>query len=394
MNRTLLVLYTAKNRTSMNALLGALAPTTWKKIAVVLQHREEEVLEYVQRTSGMCLVCFSSMTYDRKKRQNLVRHLLGYSNLLFCGGGPHITAQPEDFAFPRTILVRGEGEEAFRTVVDAFVEGTLTPQVIEASPVDFTRFPSFPYHMGILGPIEISRGCPFGCAYCQTPVLFGRVMRHRSIDSIVEHVQGMMRYRQRVDVRFITPNALAYGSPDGRKPHLEAVALLLETLRRVLGKRGRIFFGSFPSEIRPEFVSDEALAILKSTVDNRTLVIGAQSGSPGLLARMRRGHTPQDVLVACEKGLRWGFRVVVDIILGCPEETEEDVRATLHFVRELTNLGATIRAHTFLPLPGTPWGTQKPTPIPPWGRRFLSALAREGKLEGQWQTQTTLSEEG
>ena len=28
-------------------------------------------------------------------------------------------------------------------------------------------------------PIEISRGCPWGCKYCQTPRLFGREVRHR-----------------------------------------------------------------------------------------------------------------------------------------------------------------------------------------------------------------------
>lgn len=304
-----------------------------------------------------------------------------------------MTVAPEDFALPRTVLVQGEGEEVLLSLVVRFIEGTWTPGVIQATKVDIERFPSFPYHLGFLGPIEISRGCPFGCAYCQTPVLFGKTIRHRSIDSIVEHVRGMMRFRERVDVRFVAPNALAYGSQDGIQPNLAAVETLLGTLRKLLGKRGRIFFGSFPSEVRPEFVSDEALAILQKTVDNRTLVIGAQSGSRRLLQRMRRGHTPEDVLSACETMKRWGFRAIVDIIFGCPEETEEDFLETFHFMEKLITLGATIRAHTFLPLPGTPWGGKKPNPIPPWGKKLLSSLAREGKLKGQWQTQEAMLNE-
>lgn len=304
-----------------------------------------------------------------------------------------MTAVPEDFALPRTVLVQGEGEEAFLAIVSSFVAGNLTPGVIKAREGDIDRFPSFPYHLGFLGPIEISRGCPFGCAYCQTPVLFGKTMRHRSLDSIIAHVQGMMRLRERVDVRFVTPNALAYGSQDGTKPDLAAVATLLVTLRRILGKRGRIFFGSFPSEVRPEFISNEALAILRDTVDNRTIVIGAQSGSSELLQRMRRGHTPEDVLSACEVIRRWGFQAVVDFIFGCPGETEEDFLATVRLIEKLITLGATIRAHTFLPLPGTPWGEKKPNPIPPWGKKLLSSLAREGKLMGQWQTQEAMLNE-
>lgn len=348
----------------------------------------------LSRISGTCLVCFSSTTYERRKRQSFLESLPDKPGISVCGGGPHVTAVPEDFTFPRGILVRGEGEEAFLSIVQEFVEDHLTPRTIEAQKVDIERFPSFPYQLGFLGPIEISRGCPFGCAFCSTPVLFGRTMRHRSPESIIEHVRGMMRHRKRVDVRFITPNALAYGSKDGTKPNLKAVDDLLTGLRKLLGKEGRIFFGSFPSEVRPEFVSEEALALLRGVVDNRTLVIGAQSGSRNLLQRMRRGHTPEDVLSACEMSLRWGFKVVVDFIFGCPEETEEDFLETVKFMEKLTNLGAVVRAHTFLPLPGTPWGEKKPTPLPPWGKKLLSSLAREGKLQGQWQVQEAMLSEG
>ncbi|MBC7218033.1 MAG: TIGR04013 family B12-binding domain/radical SAM domain-containing protein [Candidatus Caldatribacterium sp.] len=395
MDRTILFLYTAKNRTSINALLGALSSTPlWQKVKAVLCEQEEEVPKVLSEIPGAKLLCFSSMTYEWRKRRAFLEGLLSDPNLSICGGGPHVTAVPEDFALPRTVLVQGEGEEAFLALTQEFIEGHLNPQVVKAQRVDINRFPSFPYHLGFLGPIEISRGCPFGCAFCATPVLFGKKMRHRSLDSILEHVRGMMRHRKRIDVRFVTPNALAYGSEDGVKPNLKAIDILLTSLRRLLGKEGRIFFGSFPSEVRPEFISEEALALLQETIDNRTLVIGAQSGSRRLLRLMRRGHTPEDVLSACTMSLRRGFQVVVDFIFGCPEETEEDFLKTVRFMQELIALGATVRAHTFLPLPGTPWGEKKPTPLPPWGKKLLSSLAREGKLKGQWQIQEKMLSEG
>ena len=49
-------------------------------------------------------------------------------------------------------------------------------------------------------------------------------------------------------VRFVTPTCLNYGSDDA-SPNLEAVEALLAACREELGPDGRIFFGTFPSEI-------------------------------------------------------------------------------------------------------------------------------------------------
>ena len=65
-------------------------------------------------------------------------------------------------------------------------------------------------------------------------------MRHRSIDEIVVSAN---RHEQ---IRFVTPNAFAYGS-DGIHPRFEKIECLLKKFRH------QIFFGTFPSEVRPEF---------------------------------------------------------------------------------------------------------------------------------------------
>lgn len=393
---TLLFLYSAKNRFSMNALLGALSQSPlWAKSRVVLSNTEKEAEKFIISEDTPIFLCFSSMTTDKERRIRLLQSLPKRSNLFFCGGGPHITAAFQDFTLPNTFLVRGEGEEVFLSLVSSFYTGSLPnlPQasIIDAQRVDFDRYPSFPYKLGFLGPIEISRGCPFGCAFCQTPAIFGRTMRHRSLESIFEHIKAMKKYKECVDVRFITPNALAYGSEDGKRPNTKALTNLLTGIRKILEKKGRIFFGSFPSEVRPEFVSEEILSLLRQTVDNKNIVIGAQSGSTSLLRRMKRRHTLEDVLKASENIVRAGFTVYVDFIFGCPGETEEDLRETEDFMLRITRLGAIIHAHTFLPLPGTPWGKRQSTPLPPWFKKFLGTLAQEGKLFGQWQTQEKLS---
>jgi radical SAM superfamily enzyme YgiQ (UPF0313 family) len=70
-----------------------------------------------------------------------------------------------------------------------------------------------------------------------------------------------------------------------------------------------------------------------------------------------------------------------------PGERPEDAEASLRLAEELTGLGARIHAHTFMPLPGTPWRDAAPTPVAPATIRRFDELAARGDLYGHWQRQ-------
>jgi B12-binding domain/radical SAM domain protein len=188
------------------------------------------------------------------------------------------------------------------------------------------------------------------------------------------------------DVRFITPTCLSYGSP-GPDPDLDAVEELLSGVREELPPHGRIFFGSFPSEIRPEHVTPEAMRLLKRYVANDNVIIGAQSGSDRVLAAAGRGHGVQPVRDAVRIAVEHGFRPNVDFIFGMPGETEDDLRASLRLASDLADLGARIHTHTFMPLPGTPWRDAEPAFIPLEAMRHLDRLAQRGDAYGHWRKQ-------
>ena len=79
--------------------------------------------------------------------------------------------------------------------------------------------------------------------------MFGHGMRHRSIDEITRYSN---RYGQ---ARFVSPNAFAYGS-DGIHPRFDKIEHLLRKLSH------KIFFGTFPGEVRPEFICGESLDLV------------------------------------------------------------------------------------------------------------------------------------
>lgn len=305
---------------------------------------------------------------------------------VYVAGGPHPSARPEEALRHFDYVVIGEGEETLPELIGVIrgggdpegVRGIAYRQegAIRITPprehVDLDLYP--PFKPPIFSPLEISRGCPWGCAYCQTPCLFGRRMRHRSIPVILRYARCYS------DLRFTSPNALAYGS-DGVHPRIDKVERLLAALSD-LGKP--IYFGTFPSEVRPDFVTEEAVELLARHCTNRTISIGGQSGSDRILKMVGRGHDVEAVRGACDLCLAAGLVPNVDLIVGLPRETAEDQKLTLAFAREVVGGGGRIRAHHFTPLPGTPLEGAEPAPMLVEVEKAMGELALRGVATGRW----------
>lgn len=166
---------------------------------------------------------------------------------------------------------------------------------------------------------------------------------------------------------------------------------MLAAARQEIGPGGKVYFGSFPSEARPEHVTPEALRVLRRWVDNTAIIVGAQSGSDAVLAGAKRGHTVDDVERAVRVALEAGFRPDVDLLFGLPGETETDARATAALANRLADLGARIHGHTFMPLPGTPFRQADPGKVAAPLRVDLERLVARGRMYGQWVAQEQLA---
>ncbi len=344
---------------------------------------------------------FTEEIWDVEKEIEILREK---TNALLVAGGHHATAMPKHtLKMGFDIAAVGEGEELTFQLLTALKKNNfkLTKDLMEikglafylnenfvftgfAKVEDFTKFPPFAESSHLIAPIEISRGCPFGCYYCQTPYTKGFRMRHRPIDQIVKYSRRMR------DIRYITPNAFAYGSP-GATLKLDKLEALLRALQPLRKEGRRLFYGTFPSEVRPEFIKPETLELLLKYADNRRLAIGAQSGDNELLKAMHRLHTTEDVKQAIEYMLEYDIEPVVDFIVGLPNENEENQRKSIEFMKWIIQKGGKVRAHYFMPLPGTPWARCKPSPLSEEMKKFLGRMAAKGYIEGSWGVQIELS---
>jgi len=407
----LIFFYHRLNRYSFNALAGALdRDPDLAEWPVSLARTTQELHAAAAAILGRhdrIMVALSIMTPQMEEMRGLVRQLRSdYGpRLTAIAGGPHATADPQDALRSGVdIVFHGEAEVAFPMVLKrlaqgrdfrdiagiAFRKGDEVIMNPRAHPVDIDAFSSFSPGRGMFGPIEITRGCPFACSFCQTSHIFGVRPRHRSIANIVRQ-SATLRTRTRRVVRLLSPNAFSYGSTDGRQVNLAAMRELLSAVREVVSPEGRIIFGYFPSEVRPEHVTPETLELLQRYADNDEIVIGAQSGSRHMLDACRRSHSVESVVTAVTLARQSGFKVIVDFIFGLPGESAQDVRETLAVVEELSRLGARIHPHAFVPLPQTAFSAERPGRISRDVVRALDRLEQQGAIYGEWIEQRRLA---
>jgi B12-binding domain/radical SAM domain protein len=379
-NLALILYYHWLNRFSFNALAAAIdSDPDLEGLPVVLATTADRLCQAAAgllRWHSRVAVALSILTPQMKAMQQAVRQLRSDfgERVIILAGGPHPTACAEDVIRDGAdIVFRGEAEESFPSALKRMADNSDFREIagvtcldkgspafrLPAQPVDLDRFFSFSPKRGMFGPIEITRGCPFACAYCQTPHIFGTRPRHRGIDNVARQAEALQSGRRKV-VRLLSPNAFSYGSPDGRQISLPAMRQLLSALRETVSAEGRIIFAHFPSEARPEHVTPDTLELLKEFADNDEIVIGAQSGSQRMLDACGRSHTVEDVLTAASLARKHGLKVIVDFIVGLPGETPSDEQESLSVLRKLARMGARIHPHAFSPLPQTGFSAEPP----------------------------------
>ncbi|MDX2092894.1 MAG: TIGR04013 family B12-binding domain/radical SAM domain-containing protein [Kofleriaceae bacterium] len=396
---------------ALNVVTAALDtdPRT-RDVELVFARGREELCAAIASARGTAIVAWSFYSVDAVRAAEELAWLRGNAGLaLHVAGGVHATAETAaTLVAGFDVVIAGEGEAAFVELVanvdagrdprggpgTAWIEAGSLRMGPAAARHPLDAFPACNLRHGRWNPLEITRGCVYACSFCQTPFMFKARFRHRSVDNVREHVRAMTAEAQDRPpyVRYVTPTSLSYGSPD-TSVNLAAVEELLAGVRAELPAGGKQYFGTFPSEVRPEHVSPEALALIKRYADNTSLVIGGQSGSERLLAATHRGHDVASIERAVALCVDAAIRPDVDFLFGLPGETDEDRRATVALAERIAARGARVHAHTFMPLPGTPLANATPTVIAADLAEAVARLESKGAAYGQWRKQADVAHE-
>lgn len=199
--------------------------------------------------------------------------------------------------------------------------------------------------------VNIMYGCDKFCTYCIVPYTRGKE-RSRKLEDIVKEVEGLVKEGYK-EVTLLGQNVNAYGK-DLKLGY--DMADLLESVSKTGIPRIR-FITSHPWDFTDKMI--EIIAKYDNIMPYIHLPI--QSGSDRVLKQMNRRYTKEEYITLFNKIKEMipNASISTDIIVGFPNETDEDFQETL----DIVNLLKFDLAYTFIysPREGTPASKIKDT---------------------------------
>ena len=210
------------------------------------------------------------------------------------------------------------------------------------------------------GNVETKRGCDRACVYCADRLTKGRTVRERPPAEVADEVAALLK--QGVDVLHLCDSEFNI-------PLRHALDVCRELVGRGLGRRVRWYtYASivpFPDELARAMREAGCVGVN----------FGADSANAQMLATYGRRYRKEDIAEAVGLCKRRGLRVMIDLLLGGPGETESSVRETVAFMKEISPdcVGAALGVRVY---PGTPFARrvigEGPLPSNPNLRRFAT----------------------
>lgn len=274
-------------------------------------------------------------------------------------GGPHATVAPESLKDAVDGVVLGEGEMVMRDIVNDLEEldpwreprvfKSITRPRLDDLPfpalelLDMKRYIQGWHYLDDVDPnlrgtnIIASRGCDYGCTYCQPTLhrLFGK-MRHRRASNVVDEIQRL-QWQYEINAIFLHDDTFTADS--------SWVYVFCDELERQHLKI------RWSCNTRADTIDETMIKRMKE-VGLTNIHLGIESGSQRILDDIyhKRIRLEQvEALIALAQKHRVG--VLGFFMLGAPAETLEETNQTIKLACRLPLKEATFSI--FTPLPGT-----------------------------------------
>ncbi len=219
--------------------------------------------------------------------------------------------QGEDYTDLPNLVMQREGE--WLRTPPAFGDLTQLPQMGRRW-FDNRRY----FDEGGQAGIETKRGCPQACTYCADPVAKGNRSRRRPPAAVVDELEALLS--QGID-HFHTCD------PEFNVPEPHGRAVCEEIIRRKLGGRIRWYAYCTPMPFSKE------TARLMAEAGCAGINFGADHADEGMLRRLKRAHTPEDIIHVSRWCKEQDIAVMFDLLIGAPGETEESIRRTIEVIK-------------------------------------------------------------
>ncbi|MBE6038004.1 MAG: TIGR03960 family B12-binding radical SAM protein [Anaerofustis stercorihominis] len=339
-------------------------------------------------TNVLYMLDLAGIPYRSRDREDF-----GYPIII--AGGP-CNVNPEPYCDIFDIILIGEGEKAVPELIEIYkqyknkskqeylkaimhIEGIYIPAfyevnekyerkaLVEGAPMSIKRtyIPDMNdvyYPEDTLVPfveavhdrvmIEIMRGCPRGCRFCQAGFIY-RPVRQKSLENIKKQIDDQLTSSGYEEISLSSLSTTDY------KYCTEAISYIMEEY-----ENDKINV-SLPSLRIDSF----SLGLVNSIQKGRIipLTLAPEAGSQRMRDIINKNVTEEDILTTMEQAFRNGFtKIKLYFMMGLPFETDEDVIAIGELMQKIVDiyfglklrpkdLQLSISVACFVPKPHTPF---------------------------------------
>lgn len=299
----------------------------------MLEHTGYEIVPFQEGADIYVInTCTVTNIADRKSRQMLHRARKMNPDAVVVAAGCYVQAQAEKQVIDPCIdIVLGNNKKQdLLTALQAYEEahGDLREVIDINHTKEYENLHLTKQGEHTRAYIKVQDGCNQFCSYCIIPYARGRV-RSRAKEDVVAEVTDLAKNGYQ-EVVLTGIHLSSYGIDFENEDNLLS---LIRAVHEIEGIK-RIRLGSLePRIITEEFV--QAIAALPKMCPHFHLSL--QSGCNETLKRMNRRYTSEEFYEKCEI-LRKYFEkpaLTTDVIVGFPQETEEEFETTYEFLKKI-----------------------------------------------------------
>jgi radical SAM superfamily enzyme YgiQ (UPF0313 family) len=321
-------------------------------------------LAYVSTTYNSIL-SFGGEALNSYEFKKLLNHpsIIRYKPPIMVGGSGvwQIKDANMQDQFGIDVLFQGEGEKDILTIVNKILNKKDIPNYFISKQPDYKNIP-FIKNAATYGTVEITRGCGRGCQFC-SPTM--RKKYSFPIDHIMKEVETTVKS----GCKMIFPNSediFLYKSDPGFKPNRKEIVKLFKTICSHPGvELIHLSHASLaPIIYDPKILEELAPILLEKThreLNGKkfvTVEVGIETGSVRLMKKYMKGKAlpykvdnwPELVCQGIGNMNDHDWYPLCTIMVGMPDEKEEDVIATLNLLDDMKDLTLFYTPVLFIPL--------------------------------------------
>jgi len=268
-------------------------------------------IEEIIREFRPAVIGLSVFTYLYDECKALINRISQCCSAPIILGGVHFTIFPQDFSDDCRIsyIVRGEAEEVILNLIENATRQPH-PVIIDCplpAPDDIPKINldiAYGSHHLKCYQIQLSRGCPYNCTFCNIRKIGGRQVRARDLETCINQIVEAKRRYPAIKVVTITDDCPTFNKERFKK-----------FLR--MFKEANTGCNISVDNMRANLIDEEMLQLYVDA-GGTNICLGVESGHPKVFEHTHKGESLEDIITAAELVRKHNLALGLCFVIGLP----------------------------------------------------------------------------